>query len=171
MPKTKEIIVYGATGFTGKKVCIQLAKKGLKFTISGRSEEKLGELKQLLNQETGEDVEMLQVDLNSIHEALKPFKVLINCVGPFRFYGEEVVKACIKQQTNYVDICGETEFIEEMYAKYGDEAVAAKVSIVLGCGYDSVPADLGNLYAKMQFEKEGSLCTQSEMFVSFNSGI
>ena len=57
-----------------------------------------------------------------------------------------------------------------MYKKYNDLAIKNKVSIVHSSGYDSAPADLGNLFAKMEFEKEGSVCTQSEMFVSFGSG-
>ena len=104
-------------------------------------------------------------------KTMASFTVCINCVGPFRLYGAPVVKACALGKTNYVDICGETEFIEQQFADWNEMAIENQIAIVPACGYDSVPADIGNLYAKLQFQKEEAVCTQNEMFVQFGFGM
>jgi short subunit dehydrogenase-like uncharacterized protein len=73
----------------------------------------------------------------------------------FRFYGEPVVKACVEGGTHYVDINGETEFVERMYLKYNQLATEAKVSIVSTCGFDCIPSEMGLAFMKEQFKKQG----------------
>ena len=69
-----------------------------------------------------------------------------------------------------LDICGETEFIEQAYTDWNTTAIENQIAIIPACGYDSVPADIGCMYAKLQFQKKEAICTQSEMFVTFGSG-
>jgi short subunit dehydrogenase-like uncharacterized protein len=93
-------------------------------------------------------------DLNddkSIKEMCDKAKVLINCVGPYRFYGEKVVKQCIQSRTHQVDLCGEPEYLERIQLNYNKQARDNGVFIVGSCGFDSVPTDLGVVFTKKNF--------------------
>lgn len=72
----------------------------------------------------------------------------------YRFYGEAVIKECLKTNTHHVDVSGEPEFLERMQLKYNDQAFETSTYIVGSCGFDSVPADLGFNYTKSQFDGE-----------------
>jgi short subunit dehydrogenase-like uncharacterized protein len=177
MSKPFDIVIAGATGFTGTKVCLYLAKNppvpNLKWGILGRSADKLQALKELLESQGGSmpaAVEIADVNKDNLDPIMAKYKVCISCVGPFRFYGQPVVKSCVSSRTDYVDICGETEFIESMHAEYFQQAEQNNVAVVSACGYDSIPADLGNLFAKREFEKAGGVCASTEMFVILKSG-
>ena len=87
----------------------------------------------------------------------------MNAVGPYRFYGEAVVKACISTGTDYTDLCGEPEFIDRCLLKHADAARAAGVVIVHACAFDSVPADIGTLFTAMQFPPP-MLCGHADMY-------
>jgi len=93
---------------------------------------------------------------------------LINCVGPFRYFGEPVVQAAIEGSCHYVDITGEPEFMENMYLKYNDAAAAKGLRIVNACGMDSIPADIMTRHAAREFEKRfsGSKATEVEQYWS-----
>eukprot|EP00897_Mesotaenium_endlicherianum_P010149 jgi/Mesen1/9162/ME000591S08484 len=78
-------------------------------------------------------------------------KVVLNCVGPFRFYGRQVVEAVLEAGADYLDICGEPEFMEAMEADYGARARERGSLVISACGFDSVPADLGVLRAAQGF--------------------
>lgn len=79
-------------------------------------------------------------------------KVLVNCVGPYRLYGEPVVKACIEAGTHQVDVTGEPQYMERMAHEYNDKAKEKKTFIVSACGFDSIPADMGVVYLEKHFE-------------------
>eukprot|EP00879_Flechtneria_rotunda_P027476 GHRR01029436.1.p2 GENE.GHRR01029436.1~~GHRR01029436.1.p2 ORF type:complete len:113 (+),score=42.52 GHRR01029436.1:785-1123(+) len=79
-------------------------------------------------------------------------RLLLNCVGPFRHWGEGVVKACAEASTNYLDICGEPEFIERMELRYSAAAAVAGCLMASAAGFDSVPADMGVLFAARAFQ-------------------
>ena len=93
-------------------------------------------------------------------------KVIINCVGPYRHYGEAVVKACAAAGTDYVDITGEPEFIETMEYKYHEEAKKSGALIVSTCGFDSIPADMGVVNAVDTF---GGTVNSVESFLQITS--
>lgn len=78
-------------------------------------------------------------------------QIIVNCCGPYRFYGEPVVRACIATGTHQVDVSGEPQYIERMQVDHDEAARAAGVYIVSACGFDSVPADLGTLFAEREF--------------------
>lgn len=88
----------------------------------------------------------------SLNNLFKQSKVVLNCTGPYRFLGENIVKSCISSNTHYLDICGEPQFMENMFLKYHNDAINAKVLILHACAFDSVPADLGFLYTMRQFD-------------------
>lgn len=97
----------------------------------------------------------------------KQATVVLNCVGPYRFYGEPVVKACIENGTSCIDISGEPQFLELMYWKYHDKAAAKGVYVIGSCGFDSIPADLGVIYTK---NKMNGTLTTLESFLTIQSG-
>ncbi|XP_022625999.1 saccharopine dehydrogenase-like oxidoreductase isoform X3 [Seriola dumerili] len=116
------------------------------------------------------DTEIIVADV-SIEESLaimcQQGVVILNCVGPYRFYGEPVVKACIENGAHYVDICGEPQFLERMQLEYHTNALDRGVYVIGSCGFDSIPADLGILYTQRQFK--GTL-TAVESFLKISSG-
>lgn len=101
--------------------------------------------------------EKCKVDTNLKHTKFDQFtimilsKVVINCCGPYRFYGEMVVKACIEAGTHHVDISGEPQYIEGMRLKYHYLAQKNHTYIISTCGFDSIPAEMGVLHAEKNF--------------------
>ncbi|XP_042231935.1 saccharopine dehydrogenase-like oxidoreductase isoform X2 [Homarus americanus] len=90
-------------------------------------------------------------DEESLLNMAKQTKVVINCVGPYRFYGEKVVSACIRAGANHVDISGEPQYLDTMQLKYFKEAEDNGVYVVGSCGFDSIPADMGTLFLQDVF--------------------
>ncbi|XP_062293570.1 saccharopine dehydrogenase b [Scomber scombrus] len=175
------IIVFGASGFTGQFVVEEVARcaaespGSLQWAVAGRSRQRLeGVLRRAAGKlsmpELRTDVEIIIADV-SIEESLAVMcqqgQVILNCVGPYRFYGEPVVKACIENGAHYVDICGEPQFLERMQLEYHAKASERGVYVIGSCGFDSIPADLGILYTQKQFK--GTL-TAVESFLVISSG-
>uniref|UniRef100_T1GDL3 Saccharopine dehydrogenase NADP binding domain-containing protein n=1 Tax=Megaselia scalaris TaxID=36166 RepID=T1GDL3_MEGSC len=77
--------------------------------------------------------------------------VVVNTCGPYRFYGEQVVEACIKAGTHHVDVSGEPQYMETMQLKYNEEAAKKNVYIISACGFDSIPNDLGTVFVEKNF--------------------
>ncbi|XP_036341124.1 saccharopine dehydrogenase-like oxidoreductase [Rhagoletis pomonella] len=88
-------------------------------------------------------------------------KVLINCCGPYRFYGEVVVKACIEAGAHHLDISGEPQYIDGMQVKYHKLAQEQQIYVISSCGFDSIPAEMGVVHAERNFPGTVNSC---EMF-------
>lgn len=170
-----DFVVFGATGFTGKYVCVELYNqiKGqdLKWAIAGRNVQKLEDIKSWffktskIPESEKQNIGLIEADVansQSLYQMCKQAKVILNCVGPFRFFGEAVVKECLAARTDYVDVSGEPEFLELMEFKYNETAEKEGVFIVGACGFDSIPSDLGVVYAKKKFE--GTICSIENYF-------
>ncbi|XP_032673153.1 saccharopine dehydrogenase-like oxidoreductase [Odontomachus brunneus] len=165
-----DIIVFGATGFTGQyavKYAAHFCKEWqLKFGIAGRRKEALeAVLKEFAPD--AENVPIILADVNdetSLKKMTESTKVLVNCCGPYRLYGEPVVKTCIATHTHHVDVSGEPWFIESMQLLYNKAAQEAGVYIVSACGYDSIPVDLGIIFAQRKF---GGEINSVETYVEF----
>jgi len=179
MGRKYNLIVFGASGFTGKYVVEEIAKllKDKKigdftWAVAGRSEEKLKDVLKEVSDFTGYDVtniDIILVDVAktpSIHEMCKQGNVILNCVGPYRFYGEQVVTACIAEGTHHVDISGEPQFLERMQLLYHEQAKEKGVYIVGACGFDSIPTDLGVAFLKSKFNGD---VNSVEMYMGFES--
>ena len=140
-----DIVVFGATGFTGQLVAAYLAKQtneSFKWAIAGRNRSKLGQVKANL----GLDVDMITADSADEASLLAlsgQTRVVLTTVGPYVKYGEPLVKACVESSTDYVDITGEPEFVDDMIAKYDAPARQKRIRIINCCGFDSIPHDLG----------------------------
>ncbi|KAB0795965.1 hypothetical protein PPYR_10026 [Photinus pyralis] len=151
MDNKLDIVVFGATGFTGKHTIPYLHKlceedgRQLKWGIAGRSEEKLKKVLDEYAQKLGADslnsTPIIIADVEdelSILEMAKKAKMVLNCCGPYQLYGEVVVKCCVMTGTHYVDVTGETHFQDIMLSRYGHTAEERGVYIVHGCGMDSM---------------------------------
>jgi len=152
------IVVLGATGFTGRLVAEYLARTvgaTIPWAIAGRSAAKLADVRRglvAINPDC-ESVAVLEADVGdraSLDRLAASTRVLLTTVGPYARYGEAVVRACVEQGTDYVDITGEPAFVKETLERYHDAAKAKGLRIVSCCGFDSIPHDLGVLYTVMQ---------------------
>jgi short subunit dehydrogenase-like uncharacterized protein len=108
-------------------------------------------------------------DKESIRAMTAQAKVLINCVGPFIKYGEQVVQACLETKTHYTDITGEPQFIKRMVASYHSDAEAKKVLVISAAGFDSVPADMGVFFYAQQLKGKSEL-KQVEAYLAGKGG-
>uniref|UniRef100_A0A336M6G8 CSON012812 protein n=1 Tax=Culicoides sonorensis TaxID=179676 RepID=A0A336M6G8_CULSO len=155
-----DVIIFGASGFTGKYTVLKAVDllKDYKWGIAGRSKDKLEKVLQEMGTKAEKDLSTIPIILASLdnEESLKEMaskcKVLINCVGPYRLYGEPVVKACIEAGTHQVDVTGEPQYMERMALEYNEKAKEKGAYIVSACGFDSIPADMGVVYLENHFE-------------------
>jgi len=153
------IVVYGATGYTGRLVCEYLNNQygvngDVTWAMAGRSQEKLVAVRDEMG--IPKDVPFVISDASdyaSIEAMVKRTTVILTTVGPYQLYGSDVVKACAAAGTDYVDLCGEPSWMHEMIPAHQAAAKASGARIVFSCGFDSVPFDLG-VYFLQQTAKE-----------------
>ena len=154
MDRKYEIIVYGATGFTGQICCKYLRDnyKDLVWAMAGRNEEKLAQVKSDFNLEC--DVVVADGgDLESLRSLASQTKVVLSTAGPFARYGSLLVQACVENGTHYTDITGENHWVKGLIDKHHEEAASKGTRIIPSCGYDSIPSDIGAYYTISQFDK------------------
>ena len=169
-----DVILFGATGYTGEHTARALQTMaapggtwaGVKWAIAGRSSSKLAAIQAKWGLTPTGVVVADTSDAASLSAMSARCAVIMNATGPYRFYGEGVVEACIATRTDYVDLCGEPEFIDRCLLKHADAAKAAGVLIVHACAFDSVPADIGTLYTALQFPPP-ALCATADMYHTF----
>jgi short subunit dehydrogenase-like uncharacterized protein len=148
-----DIVLFGATGFTGALTAEYLAKNGgkLRWALAGRNLEKLERVRARLDALGGASrPELLQADVSdpeSVRKLAESTRVAISTVGPYLLYGEPLVAACAAAGTDYLDLTGEAPFVTRMAARYHAQAEANRAKILNSCGYDSIPHDLGVLFA------------------------
>lgn len=155
MPSTKfDIVVYGATGFTGQLVAEYLAShyKGdgnLKWAMAGRSMDKLAAVRDAIG--APRDLPLLAADAAdaaSLRAMVAQTKSVITTVGPYQFYGNELIAACVEAGVDYFDLCGEPIWMRQMIDKHEAKAKASGARIVFSCGFDSVPFELGTFFVQ-----------------------
>lgn len=142
-----DVIVYGATGYTGRLVAEYLKDKaGLKWAMAGRSADKLAEVRDLIG--AAADTPLIVADASSaasLDDMVKRAKVVLTTVGPYQLYGNELVAACVANGTDYTDLCGEPAWMRQKIDQHDDAAKASGARIVFSAGFDSIPFDLGVL--------------------------
>lgn len=151
-----DVVVFGATGFTGTLVLEYLAQhaRGARWAIAGRSVPKLAALRERARALSGGSApEILEADVGdpaSLLRMASSTRVVLTTVGPYSSYGDPVVAACVEGGADYVDITGEPGFVADMIARHGASATARGVRLVPCCGFDSIPHDLGTQYTVEQ---------------------
>ena len=149
-PKAEfDIIVYGATGFTGRLVAEHLAAKygvggEIKWAMAGRSAAKLAEVRDEIG--APKDTPLVVADAAdpaSVRAMVKRAKVILTTVGPYQLYGSDLVAACVEAGTDYLDLTGESNWMAQMITAHDAAAKASGARIMLSCGFDSIPFELG----------------------------
>jgi len=155
MNKEYDIIIFGASGFTGELICNYLSqhkdKSKIRWAISGRNSKKLNKL--------SEKYSINQISANSFNqESLNAMcaqtELVISTVGPYDIYGEKLVKACINNQSHYLDLTGEPSFVKKIYNKYAKSAKNNNVIIMHCCGFESIPPDLGTYLTVKELDSD-----------------
>ena len=146
MERDFDVILFGATGTTGKRTARCLAqaaeREGLRWAVAGRSEARLKELGlacPVIVADSGNPASLAEMAASSV--------AVLNVVGPYRFHGRPVVAACVEAGTHYFDICGEPEFLERTAAEFDGPAKERGIVVLPSCGFDSVPSDYGVVHA------------------------
>ena len=155
-PRTFDITLFGATGFTGGLIADYLsehAPEGARLALAGRDRAKV----QAVAARLGRPMDVIVVeatDAVALKKMAEDTRVLITTVGPYILHGEPVVKACAEAGTDYVDLTGEPEFVDRMYLKYHQAAVTTGARIIHACGFDSIPHDLGAQFTVEQLPED-----------------
>ncbi|MGK5531006.1 saccharopine dehydrogenase family protein [Streptomyces sp. URMC 129] len=149
-----DIVLFGATGFTGGLTAEYLARHapaGARWALAGRNAEKLAAVRARLaaaDPALGE-LDLLTADVTdpaSLRAVAESARVVVTTVGPYLVHGDPLVAACAAAGTDYVDLTGEPEFVDRTYLRHHATAVASGARLVHACGFDSIPYDLGVLY-------------------------
>ncbi len=174
MEESFDVIVFGATGFTGQLAAKRLATEpGLKLAIAGRNRAKLESIaKDCVH--TPAIIIADSDDRESIIAMVRQGRVIANYAGPFALYGEAVVAACAEYGRAYCDITGETPFIRDMIDRYEAKAKASGACLIPMAGFDSVPADILAFIAMEEGERHSwqfnSLTHYYQVGGGFNGG-
>jgi short subunit dehydrogenase-like uncharacterized protein len=154
-----DIVVYGATGFTGQLVAEYLAARykgdgNLKWAMAGRSKDKLATVRDAIGAPA--DTPLIVADASdpaSLKAMVAQAKSVISTVGPYQLYGSDLLAACVSSGTDYFDLCGEPLWMRQMIEAHEATAKSTGARIVFSCGYDSVPFELGVFYAQEEAKK------------------
>src|SRR5882672_9752366 len=154
-PSSKfDIVVYGATGFTGRLVAEYLAThyrgdNHLKWAMAGRSLDKLASVRDAIGAPA--DTALIVADASdpaSLKTMVDQTRSVLSTVGPYQLYGSELVAACAASGTDYLDLCGEPVWMRQMIDAHEAAAKASGARIVFSCGFDSVPFELGAFFVQ-----------------------
>jgi short subunit dehydrogenase-like uncharacterized protein len=172
-----DIVLYGATGFTGRQTVAWFARHappGLRWAIAARSRAKLEAVRAAVGAPSRAD-DVLVADSGdpaSVIAVVARTRVLLSTAGPFALHGTPVVDACVRFGTHYADISGETMWQREMIARHHERAAAQGTRIVPGCGFDSVPSDLGAmLVVRRVQEMFGVACEEVRAYFRLAGGL
>ena len=150
------IVVYGASGFTGQLVAEYLAvhykgDKQLRWAMAGRSLDKLASVRDAIG--APKETPLIAADASdvaSLKAMVEQTKSVISTVGPYQFYGNDLVAICAASGTDYLDLCGEPVWMRQMIDKHEAAAKASGARIVFSCGFDSVPFELGAFFVQKE---------------------
>jgi short subunit dehydrogenase-like uncharacterized protein len=169
------VVVWGATGFTGRLVAEYLAKNygaggDLRWAIAGRSREKLTAVRDVLA-----SIEPLAAELPilvgdsrdaaSLAPIVSSTRVVATTVGPYAIHGHELAAACVEHGTDSVDLTGEPQFVRALIDRHHERAKQTGARIVNCCGFDSIPSDLGTLLLQTEMRaRHGTRCAEVKCF-------
>lgn len=160
MPAEFDIVIHGATGFTGRLVAEYMARRypnganaeGIRWAMGGRSAEKLAGVRDEIGAPA--DTPLVVTDLAdsaSLAALVGRTRLVLTTVGPYQLYGNELVAACAANGVHYVDLCGEPAWMRQMIDAHEAQAKRSGARIVFSCGFDSIPFDLGVFHLQQAF--------------------
>jgi short subunit dehydrogenase-like uncharacterized protein len=162
MPKDFDIVIHGATGFTGRLVAEVMAQRysngsnaeGIRWAMGGRSESKLAAVRDAIGAPA--DTPLVVTDVHtpeSLARLMQRTQLVLSTVGPYQLYGNELLAACAAGGVHYVDLCGEPAWMRRMIDAHEAAARTSGARIVFSCGFDSIPFDLGVFFVQQQFRR------------------
>ncbi len=174
MNKQYDVVVYGASGFTGRLVAEYLHNQysgtALRWAMAGRNEKKLEQVRQNI----GCDASIIiadSTDKAALDQMTAQTKVVCTTVGPYAKYGNDLLASCVTQSAHYCDLSGEVPWMRRMIDAHHEMAKSKKLKIVHSCGFDSIPSDYGLYYHQNQSkEKLGAYCSTVSMRVRAMKG-
>ncbi|NNC56344.1 MAG: saccharopine dehydrogenase [Woeseiaceae bacterium] len=173
-----DVIVWGATGFTGTLVAEYLLRQygvggSLRWAIAGRSQEKLDGLRESLGVKGGDLKTIVadSFDRDALDALAQRTRVVLTTVGPYALYGSDLVQACVEAGTHYCDLAGEVQWIRKMIDQHHERAQQTGARIVHCCGFDSVPMDIGVWFLQEEAQKRfGQYCKSITLLVKATKG-
>jgi len=171
MARSYDLVLFGATGFTGGLTAEYLAAHapaGLRWALAGRNRQKLAAVRDRLGPSAA-DLPLLHADATdaaSLRAVAADARVVASTVGPYVRHGEPLVAACAAAGTDYTDLTGEPRFVDEMYLRHHQTALRTGARIVHACGFDSIPADLGAYFTVRQLPEGVPLRLESFLRLS-----
>jgi short subunit dehydrogenase-like uncharacterized protein len=159
MAEPSRIVLFGATGYTGRLVAEAMVERGLRPVLAARSADKLAELAR----ELGSDLETREADASepkTIGGLVEPGDVVVSTVGPFLRYGAPAVAAAATHGAHYLDSTGEPPFVREVFERYGQAAENSGCGLLTAFGYDFVP---GNLAGALALERAGDAAVRVDV--------
>lgn len=173
-----DVVVWGASGFTGRLVVEYLLEHyapggKLRWAVAGRNKTKLEQLFSTVEEGAGRPAIIIadSHDQNSLDHLANSTRVVLTAVGPYAKYGSELVEACIRNGTHYCDLCGEVQWMRKMIDLHQVAAENSGARIVMSCGFDSIPSDMGVWFLQQQaMEKHGQTCSEATLLVRAMKG-
>jgi short subunit dehydrogenase-like uncharacterized protein len=171
-----DVVLYGASGFVGRQTVAYLAAlpPGLRWALAGRSASRL----EAVRAAAGPGAAGAAIIVAEAHDAAAldalaaRARVVLSSAGPFAMYGSDLVAACVRQRCHYVDITGETPWVRGLIDRHHARAAADGTRIVPGCGFDSVPSDLGAwCVAQALWQRHGERCVSVKASFSLRGGL
>jgi short subunit dehydrogenase-like uncharacterized protein len=162
MPKDFDIVIHGASGFTGRLVAEYMAQRypngshaeGLRWAMGGRDAAKLAAVRDGIGAPA--DTPLVVTDLQdpaSLAQLMQRTRLVLSAVGPYQLYGNELLAACARSGVHYVDLCGEPAWMRQMIDAHQAAAQASGARIEFSCGFDSIPFDLGVFFLQQAFRQ------------------
>ena len=160
MQRAFDVIVFGATGFTGALVAeVMVARAAveggrLRWAMAGRSAAKLAQVRDRIGAPASVPLITADAtDARALANLVRQAKVVITTVGPYQRHGEALITACAEAGTDYVDLCGEPLWMAQMIPRLQAPAAASGARIVFSCGFDSIPFDLGVVFLQAEAQR------------------
>lgn len=174
-----DLVLFGASGFVGRQTVAYIAKYAaehprakLRWAVAGRNAAKLADA---LVHAAVADVPVIVADAQdaaALNALAASSRVVLSSAGPFALYGSALVAACVSQGTHYCDITGETPWVRGLIDRHHAQAARQGTRIVPGCGFDSVPSDIGAwLIAQEAFRRFGQPVVAVKAAFSMKGGL
>lgn len=178
MERRFDVVLFGATGFTGRIVADYLLAHGpadLRWALAGRNRDKLEAVRSALAERhpaaKALPLEVVDAsDAEGLARLAESTRVICTTVGPYARHGEPLVAACAAAGTHYCDLTGEVQFIRRMIDRHHETAAKTGARIVHCCGFDSIPSDLGCLMVGEALRAAGANPTRVKLFLGESKG-